>query len=105
MYDILATAIEALSGRSFADFLKENVFEPLGMSDTSFHGVAGDDMATGLTPRLKEGRLIAGQAIVMGCSPEMGIQRLIHRGSHMGTGSYGIISTAEDMVRLTIHLC
>lgn len=33
-YAILATLIEDLSGQTYADFLRENIFEPLGMSNT-----------------------------------------------------------------------
>ena len=33
-YAILATLIEDLSGEPFADFLRSNIFEPLGMDDT-----------------------------------------------------------------------
>ena len=33
-YAILAMVVEKLSGRSFAEFLKENIFEPLGMDNT-----------------------------------------------------------------------
>jgi CubicO group peptidase (beta-lactamase class C family) len=36
-YALLAMVVEETSGRSFADFLKENIFEPLGMHDTVAH--------------------------------------------------------------------
>ena len=34
---ILGRLIEVLSGQSFYDFLKENIFDKLGMNDTKFH--------------------------------------------------------------------
>ena len=34
-YDLLGEVIESVSGMSYADYLKQNVFEPLGMSDSS----------------------------------------------------------------------
>ena len=34
--DIQGYLVEKLSGRPFADFLRERIFEPLGMSDTAF---------------------------------------------------------------------
>jgi CubicO group peptidase (beta-lactamase class C family) len=36
-YAVLAMVVEEVSGRSFADFLNENIFEPLGMHDTVAH--------------------------------------------------------------------
>jgi CubicO group peptidase (beta-lactamase class C family) len=35
-HDVLAAFIEVLSGQSFEEFLKKEIFEPLGMIDTSF---------------------------------------------------------------------
>ena len=35
--DVLAAVIEVASGRSFGKYLKENIFDPLGMTDTGFH--------------------------------------------------------------------
>lgn len=35
-YDVLGALIEVLTGRRFSDYLKENIFEPLGMKDTFF---------------------------------------------------------------------
>src|SRR3546814_19983426 len=34
--DLQGAIIERLSGRSFPDFLRERLFEPLGMADTGF---------------------------------------------------------------------
>lgn len=36
-HDILAAFVETVSGRRFADYVKENIFEPVGMNDTYFH--------------------------------------------------------------------
>ncbi len=35
--DVLGFIIEKVSGRSFRDFLKLHIFDPLGMTDTDFH--------------------------------------------------------------------
>ena len=35
--DVLGAVIEVASGRRFGDFLREELFEPLGMTDTGFH--------------------------------------------------------------------
>ena len=36
-HDVLAAVIEAASGIRFADFMRENIFAPLGMENTYFH--------------------------------------------------------------------
>lgn len=36
-HDVLGAFIEVLSGKSFGQFLKEEIFDPLEMHDTSFH--------------------------------------------------------------------
>ena len=35
--DVLGRLIEVVSGKSFGEFLKERIFDPLGMEDTGFH--------------------------------------------------------------------
>ncbi|RKT84817.1 CubicO group peptidase, beta-lactamase class C family [Saccharopolyspora antimicrobica] len=35
--DVLGVLVERASGRPFAEFLRERIFEPLGMRDTGFH--------------------------------------------------------------------
>ena len=35
--DILGCVIERASGKTFDKFLKERIFDPLGMDDTSFY--------------------------------------------------------------------
>jgi len=39
-YNALAFIIEKVSGKSYGDFLKENIFDPLGMKDTGHDGRA-----------------------------------------------------------------
>ncbi len=36
-HDILAAAVEAMSGMKFRDYVKKNIFEPLGMNDSYYH--------------------------------------------------------------------
>ena len=40
-YFLLSQIVERVSGMSFTDFTTANIFEPLGMSDTHFHGDPG----------------------------------------------------------------
>ena len=36
-HDVLACVIESVSGMRFSDFMRENIFEPLGMKNTKFY--------------------------------------------------------------------
>jgi len=36
-HDILAAVVEVISGKKFRDYMKENIFEPLGMENTLYH--------------------------------------------------------------------
>lgn len=99
LYDIMALAIEKLSGQAFAAVLQETIFEPLGMKDTSFVGVGGEDVAMGLIPRLANGALEPGKGIATGTSPKTGMQSIGTRCQ----GSYSLISSAEDMVSPSLH--
>lgn len=52
-YNLLAYIIEMLSGKSYGEFLKENIFDPLDMRDTGHHGNAGailENRASGYQP-------------------------------------------------------
>ena len=41
-HDVLAAAVEAISGKRFSEYMKENIFEPLGMSSATYHPTEGD---------------------------------------------------------------
>lgn len=36
-HDILAAVVEVASGERFADYVRKNIFDPLGMKDTTYH--------------------------------------------------------------------
>ncbi len=52
-YNVLAFIVEKASGRSYGDFLRESIFDPLGMKDTAHDGDAAAlvrNAASGYTP-------------------------------------------------------
>ena len=93
--DILGGVVERVSGQSLDTFLRETIFQPLGMDDTHFY-----------LPPDKTGRL----ATVYSAS-ESGLKRAPEPGLGIGQGHYlkgprisfsggaGLLSTAKDYAR------
>jgi len=42
-HDVLAALVEAVSGERFADYVKEHIFDPLGMTRSAFHMTPGTE--------------------------------------------------------------
>ena len=90
--DVMGAVIEVASGKRFGDFLREEIFEPLGMADTGFRVTPAQRarMATcyhcepGLAPRAmpEVGRRIGLSDYV----PQLGFE----------SGGGGLVSTVED---------
>lgn len=92
--DMLGAVVEAVSGKTFGEYLEENIFKPLGMADTGFY-----------VPEEKRPRLVtAYEADDNGCL-------IPYRGNHLGiinsmdrkpafeSGGAGLVSTADDYAR------
>jgi len=84
--DTLVRIVEIVSGQTFDHFLRDRLFEPLGMKDTSFYPDEG------LAPRI---------TTLYRSTPE-GLQKQNNPAFMNGTylsGGGGLFSTAEDYVR------
>jgi CubicO group peptidase (beta-lactamase class C family) len=89
--DVLGFVIEAVSGRRLGDFMRERIFDPLGMVDTSFElrpedasryaGILATDPITGAPQEL----------------PDLAALRF-------HSGGAGLISTVEDYLRFGLML-
>ena len=105
--DVAAHLVEIMSGQSFAEYLQEHIFQPLGMPDTGFY-----------VPQVALNRLAAmyGVGDVLDPQPtgttlwqgaEQGINKLIAGPSnslesaphHVFRGGHGLVSTANDYLR------
>lgn len=92
--DVLGAVIEVVSGRSLADFLRERIFEPLGMRDTHFY-----------LPPAKRGRLatvygLTGDLERAPDGPGMTTQGQYVDGPRTSySGGAGLLSTARDYAR------
>jgi CubicO group peptidase (beta-lactamase class C family) len=88
--DIQGYLVEKLSGKSFPDFLRERIFEPLGMNDTAFY-----------VPEAKLGRVATiYQGSAAGLTP-MPRDPEISKPPGLPSGGGGLYSTARDYLRFS----
>lgn len=90
--DVVAGIVELVSGVRFADYMKQNVFDPLGMKDTAYHidESKRDRFAAQYEYDEKTGK---GKEIPFDRNP----YRL---GTEFDSGGAGLVSTVDDYVLL-----
>lgn len=83
-HDVLGLVIEKASCRSFAEFMKKTVFEPLDMFDSGFHNNVD----------------VLGQyKYVDGALTAVGSENTMSLGKNYESGGAGLISTVEDYIK------
>lgn len=92
-YSVLAQLVATVSGRSFRDFMRQEIFVPLGMLDTRVRsfGADGEQLAT------------------ESYGQRQGPARILGRWQRVGApwqtwGGGGVASTMDDLARWTEHL-
>lgn len=98
--DVLGGIVEIVSGKRFGDFLRENIFEPLGMSDTGFW-----------VPPEKQNRLAkvyktdyAAWKVEHCPTNHLGIDYLLDREPAFQSGGAGLVSTLDDFAKFALML-
>jgi CubicO group peptidase (beta-lactamase class C family) len=86
-YNLLAEIVARVTGEPFPDWMKENVFEPLGMESTHFQ--ADHD------------EIVANRAFSYGADPGRGFQNVANNLTAIGSSS--LYTTAEDLVRWVLN--
>lgn len=86
--DIQGYLVEKLAGKPFADFLRERVFEPLGMRDTAF-----------FVPKEKMGRLATVYSWRGDALAAMPHDPAVNTPPGMPSGGGGLYSTLDDYLR------
>lgn len=92
--DILGAVVEVASGKKFGDFLKEEIFEPLGMKDTDFY-VPAEKMERFVTAYYRSEN---------GVQPWLGRNLCVGVYDHMPafqSGGAGLVSTLDDYAAFT----
>ena len=82
-YVLLTAVIEKASGRSYADFLAEAVFQPLGMADTGY------DRNAEVLPRRASGYTLTANGVINAAYWDMSIPQ----------GAGGLYSTTHDLLK------
>jgi CubicO group peptidase (beta-lactamase class C family) len=88
--DTLGRIIEVVSGQSYEGFLKQRVFDPLGMCDTTFFPSADQLHRVAVTYDRKDGKLVAAGPVIIG--PTADARYPIPAG--------GLYSTGGDLAKL-----
>ncbi|MEV6334577.1 serine hydrolase domain-containing protein [Nocardia vinacea] len=88
-HDVLAVLVARVSGQSFETFLRERIFEPLGMTDTGFHVPAGkiDRLPPSYAPDPQTGEFIVWDEAAGGRFSEPPVFQ---------HGGGGLVSTVDD---------
>jgi len=95
-HDVLGALIEAISGKRFSDYVKENIFDPLGMNDSLFRMDPARSERMPVHTRFDDR---AGKALT---SP---LLDLITISPNIESGGASVISTTEDYMRFAESLC
>lgn len=82
-YTLLSEIVERVSGESFREFMRKNVFEPLGMKDSQIY----ED----------HGRIVPGRAYSYIGSPDRGVRKMIL--SYGNQGATSLFTTVLDLAR------
>lgn len=96
--DILGAVIEAAAGMPFGDFLRREIFEPLGMHDTGFY-VPADKMH-----RLASVYRTGTDGMALQVTNNLNIPYTMHREPAFQSGGAGLVSTIDDYAKLAQSL-
>ena len=95
--DVLGYLVEVVSGMSFGDFLRQRIFDPLGMVDTSFWVPEEklDRFAHMVGPLIQDGAPVPGKVVDI---DPFEASSYLHA-DRLQSGGGGMVSTATDYLR------
>lgn len=107
-HDVLAAVISVISGKKFRDYMKENIFKPLGMQKTVYH--LNDEIRANMAPQYtfvpKSGEVtdyVEAQKSGKGNEgkfKDVGLENCYILGEEYDSGGAGIITTMDDYIKL-----
>ncbi|GKX65176.1 serine hydrolase domain-containing protein [Inconstantimicrobium mannanitabidum] len=91
--DVLGAVVEIVSGKKFGDFLKDEIFKPLGMNDTDFW-----------VPEEKRDRLVKtyednGRGLELYTQNHLAIMQMMDKKPTFESGGAGLVSTIDDYAK------
>ncbi len=89
-HDVLAAVVEVISGMPFAEYVKKNIFDPLGMIRSTF--MLPEEELDSITEQYRYNNELKR---VINCGKKIQTYKL---GSEYASGGAGCISTAEDYI-------
>ncbi|MBQ8588042.1 MAG: serine hydrolase, partial [Clostridia bacterium] len=113
-HDVLGAFVEIVSGKKFRDYVKENIFDPLGMNDSAYH--LTDEIRSNMAAQYRfvptgaeeKFNIVEAQKsgdAKDGCFVDVGLNRGSNlQGPEFDAGGSGIISTADDYMKLIAAL-
>ncbi|MBL8957245.1 MAG: beta-lactamase family protein, partial [Myxococcaceae bacterium] len=101
-YDVLGAIVEAASGKSYADYLRDHVFGPAGMKRSSVEDPAKRDASWAAGYRVKAGKLVPSESIDIssrfaGGGARSTVDDLLHYGAALFAGKLVKPATWEQM--------
>ncbi len=108
-HDVLACVVEVISGKRFRDYVKENIFEPLGMNSSYYHKEGIEDR---IAPLYKYVNSEETDIVKLQSSADIFKKGHIEReagngliyGSEYDSGGAGIITTVDDYAKFCAAL-
>lgn len=88
--DVLGAVIEVVAGKSFGEFLKENIFMPLGMVDTGFE--VPEEKRNRLAKTYQQGK----EGLEEYTGNNLGILISMEKKPRFESGGAGLVSTIDD---------
>ena len=95
--DVLGAVIEVVSGMKLGEFMKKEIFEPLGMKDTDFW--VPEEKQERLAKAYETVKAEDGASLVLYTGNNLGIQNAMHRPPAYEAGGAGLASTLDDYMR------
>jgi CubicO group peptidase (beta-lactamase class C family) len=86
-YNLLAEIVERVTGEPFPDWMEAQVFEPLGMTSTHFHG--------------DHDRIVVNRAYSYAVDPERGYRNVANNLTALGSSS--LYTTVEDLAKWALN--
>ncbi|MDD6484934.1 MAG: serine hydrolase [Clostridiales bacterium] len=106
-HDVLAAAVEVISGKRFSQYVKENIFDPLDMNSSCYHDYDKTKMAQQYiydTGGARDVVTLQNSSGDRGVIKNAGEENSLVFGENYDSGGAGIVTTVNDYAKLAAAL-